>query len=267
MPVKKETKPKTRAKSFLMISGGILMTILALFAVVGVVMLVMGESRHYSRNNTINVQGTGEVFVEPDVADISFTVREVQPELKEAQAVVSEKVAAILAAIEGAGIDAKDVKTHNYSSGPQHEWQYPDECANDADCHGKSVVVGYYLNQSVRITVRDLDMIPDVLVALGDAGVEHMQGPNFRVDDADEARIEARNIAIEKARLEAAELADSLDVRLKKMTKFNESGVPFNQNLARGTSSGMAMVAAEAPELPAGQNMVSVTVNMTYKIK
>ena len=106
---------------------------LTVFAMLGTVLvgaMVITEVKAYrfigggvAATNTISVSGEGEVFAAPDIANISFTVREEAKKVSDAQDKVTVKVKAALASVRKQGVADKDIKTQNYSSYPKYEWQ------------------------------------------------------------------------------------------------------------------------------------------------
>lgn len=260
------------AQTFLMTAGGVFLSMLTIAALVAVVLGILSTRSYQERNKTINVQGTGEVFVQPDIAEFSFTVREEADTVATAQEAVSETTAKISLGLKALEIADTDIKTQNYSSNPRYEWREKD-CNEVGRCDTERVLVGYELQQSVRVTVRNLDQAGEVLSLLGGSLVDNLNGPNLRVEDTDAARIAAREEAIEKAKAEAKDLAQALNVNLGKMIDFYESNngdfYPQPMYEAKGMAMDMAVASAPAstPEIQAGEDRVSSTVHLTFKIK
>src|SRR5258705_10460036 len=69
--------------------------------------------------NVISVNGTGEVFAIPDIAEITFSVREEGKTVADTQKNVSKKMDAALAFLKSSGIDEKDKKTASYNDYPK----------------------------------------------------------------------------------------------------------------------------------------------------
>jgi uncharacterized protein YggE len=223
-------------------------------------------------SNTISVSGSGEVFAAPDIANISFTVRESATKVSAAQDKVSVKVKAALAGIRKAGVADKDIKTQNYSSNPTYEWQEGTPYCAGVNCPtyrpGKQVITGYEVSQTVNIKVRNLEDVNGLVDGLATAGVTEMQGPNFAIDQEDALQAEARKQAIDKAKIKAELLAKQLGVSLVRIVSFSEgNNYPV---YARAMVSGAGMDSAKAvpaPELPQGENQITSNVTITYEIR
>jgi len=254
---------------------------LTVLAILGTVLLgakIITEIKSYRfigggvpATNTISVSGNAEVLASPDIATISFTVREEDKKVADAQKKVSEKVSRALASIRKNGIADKDIKTENYSSYPKYEWQGGTVSCMGINCPpyraGKQVIVGYEVSQSVSITVRKLDSVDALVEGLATAGVTDMQGPNFAIDKEDTLKDEARKQAIIKARAKAEVLANDLGVTLVRVVSFSEGGNYPVMYEAKAMGLADSMSSAPRPELPQGQQKISSNVTVVYEIQ
>ncbi len=130
-------------------------------------------------------------------------------------------------------------------------------------------VIGYTVNQSTEVKVRDTAKVGELLSALGDAGISQLYGPNFTVEDSDAVQAEARKEAIEEARAKAKILARDLGVSLVRGVNFSESSGGYPMPYYRSDVMGMggAMEAKVAPEIAAGENEIVSQVYITYEIR
>lgn len=255
------------------------LTALVMIAVVLVGTKIITEIKGYrfigggvSATNTISVSGEGEVMSVPDIATISFTVREEAKKVADAQDKVSTKVKMALTEIRKQGISDKDIKTENYSSYPKYEWKDASVPCMEINCPpyrpGKQVIVGYEVSQFVTIKVRNLELVNGLVDVLATAGVTEMQGPNFAIDNEDELKADARKQAIEKARAKAEVLARDLGVTLIRVVSFSEGQNYPMYERAMMTSSVMGKAdSAPSPELPQGEQKITSNVTITYEIR
>jgi len=217
--------------------------------------------------NTITVEGTGTGTSIPDLAVVTFSVTEEAATVALAQAAATEKTDGALAAVEGLGVEEKDVKTISYNVYPRYE--------NTPVCYTgycpparNPAIIGYEVSQTVEVKVRDTAKAGDVLQALGTLNVQNISGPSFQVDEEDSIRNVAREEAITEAKAKAKALADQLGVRLGKVVSFYENpGYPM---YGYGGAYDMKMESASvapAPSLPTGEQETVVTVSITYEIK
>lgn len=262
-----------------MASGSVFLTVATFFIVlIGVGAVVswgLLTTDPTNRNNVITVSGTGEAFAVPDVATFSFTARAEAGTVKEAQSKVSEQVSLILAALETIGIDDKDIRTTSYNSYPRYEWRQQKLICNEFGCppsSGERELVGYEQSQSVQVKVRDLGLVGDVLESLGEQNVDSLNGPNFAVDDEDAVLTEARKDAIAQAEQKARELTEELGVKLGKVVSFSDNSgsggyYPVAMRSMAVAEMGFTEDVTFSPEIPAGENLVTASVSITYKIK
>ncbi len=262
----------------LMYAAALFLIILSILAIAATAFVINGN-RSYEEN-TISVTGTAEVSSEPDIATFSFTVEETAKETDEAQEVISEKVSKILNGLEDLDIDDKDIKTESYTIYPKEEWvtikNPKEEVSVDgeiyiADRRGKYVQVGYDVSQRITLTVRNFDIVGDVLKLMTENKVENLNGPNFQIEDPEGLQDQAREEAIADAKDKAKKLAKDLGVKLGKVISFNENNGGYYPEPYFARSVGFALDAVEeasfAPELPVGENEINSSVTIIYKIK
>src|SRR5262245_33088228 len=106
-----------------------------------------------TNEGSIVVSGTGRVSVQPDVADLRLGVNLSRATGDEARKDAGATMAAILTAVERAGVAKKDVRTSLLSVQPQYEYRDNQPPA----------LSGYQLANVVDVTVRDLARLGDVV--------------------------------------------------------------------------------------------------------
>ncbi len=216
--------------------------------------------------NTISVQGEGEVFAVPDTAVFSFSVIK---EGKSAEAVQSDATEVSNKAIEYLkenGIEDKDIKTTSYNVYPRYEYEER-ICITFPCSQGERVLVGFEINQSVLVKVRESDKAGELLSGIGDFGVERISGLSFTIDDKDGLKREARQMAVADAKEKAEALASDLSVRLVRIVNFNEFGLPRFAKFETMTLESRRDSESVIPDIQVGENRISSSVNITYEIK
>lgn len=215
--------------------------------------------------NTISVDGMGTATAIPDIATISFSVMSEGKTAAEAQDAATKTNNVALALLKEQGIADTDVKTTSYTVQPKYSWPQP--CYNPPCVYDEQRVVGYTVNQSTEVKVRDLGTVGALLSALGTAGISQLYGPNFQVEDEDTVRAEARKEAIEEARAKAQVLARDLGVRLVRVVSFSENAGGYPLPYDRAYGLGGATEAKAVPELAVGENEIVSQVYITYEIR
>jgi hypothetical protein len=218
---------------------------------------------------TISFDGKGEVTAVPDIATISFSVRNEAKTAKAAQVVVTEKIAKALDLLKANNIAEKDIKTTNYSTYPKYEYQQASQpCTQNYCPPGRQVLTGYEVSQNIDVKIRVIDDAGKIVEGLATIGVTDMQGPNFAIDKEDDLKAQARTLAIEDAKAKARELARELHVRLVRIVNFSEGGNnPYPMMYAKADMMAVGATPERAPELPVGENKIVSNVTITYEIR
>ncbi len=210
-------------------------------------------------SGTITVTGEGTINVAPDVAELSFGITTgPRPTAKDATDRIATDMNKVIAAVKALGIDDKDIRTESFYLNPSYDW---------AD--GRQRLRGYEAMQSLRVKVRDLDKVGDVLTAATDNGANQAGGVSFTVDDLEAKQTEARTQAIDDAKKKAEALADQLDERLGDVQSFQENGggwyPPIMMEKREAYAVGDDVANASVP-LPSGEQEITVTVTITYEL-
>jgi uncharacterized protein YggE len=204
---------------------------------------------------TLSVDGIGIVYLTPDIVYITIGVNTQRVNASEAVSVNKEQTTAVIQAIKDFGVDDKDIRTI---------WSSP-----SYDEFGQVSGTNYVVDNTVNVTVRELDKLGDLLDSAITAGANSIYSIQFDVEDKTAATTEARAQAVEKAKAQASELAETSGVTLGDIQyiSYYEGGVnPFFYG-GKGGGGGGAMSEAAAVPIQPGQLAVTVTVNITYVIK
>lgn len=207
--------------------------------------------------HTISVAGSGKVVVVPDLATVRLGVVIERKTAKEARQAAAESMTKVVAAIKKLGIDEKDIATANVSLSPVYD--YP---TNQAPR-----IRGYQLQNTVSVTVRDLDKLSDVLDNGVAAGATSVDGISFDVADRAASEAKARQAAVTDAKAKADTLASGLGVRISGVANVSEqvsTPVWYDRAYASGAAA-PADAAAETPVLP-GTTDIVITVQVTFLI-
>lgn len=217
--------------------------------------------------DTITVQGNGEVFASPDMAEFSFAVVEERDTVAAAQQAATQKTNDAIDALKQGGVAESDIQTRGYNISPQYDY-VREQCAEGFCPPGNRELRGFEVRQTIAVKVRDLENIGSLLSDIGNLGVSQVSSLTFSIEDDETVQSEARGKAIDDAKEKARELADSLGIRLGDIVAFNESGdgpIPYRQETAQVSADGAA--GGATPQIPAGENQINSNVSITYEIK
>lgn len=206
---------------------------------------------------TLNVNGSGQVSLTPDMGYIYIGVHDEAATASEAVEANKTHTTAVIAAIKEAGVDEKDINTSNFSIWPSQ--QYSPE--------GTITGTVYMVDNTVYVIVRDINTLGDLLDASITAGANTINSIQFDIADKKDAVKEARAKAVADAQTQAQELAEAAGLTLgdiQSISFYDNSAIPYYEG--KGGGGGMDMANSAVPIQP-GQLNISVSVNIVYEIK
>lgn len=200
--------------------------------------------------------GTGKVVAKPDIATTSFSIVTESSSSKTAQDENSKKSRAVVNYLKSQKIDEKDIKTTGYNIYPTYA--YP--------VGGAQRIVGYQVNQTVSVKIRDIDRANEILDGIINNGVNQVNGLEFAIDDMDKVKADARKLAIDEAKKKAREISKQLGIDLGDIINFSEDSIGSPRPLYYDKAIGMGGGGSEAPSLPSGENEIQSSVTITYEL-
>jgi uncharacterized protein len=211
------------------------------------------------RQRLVSVNGTAEINVAPDEAILSVGFDSHDRELAAAKAQNDSRVKKALAVAHEAGIDEKDIQTSALSLGPNY-------------CEEKiPKLFGYDASQTITLTLRGLSRYEALMTNLLQAGVNRVDGVQFRVSDPRKFKDEARSQAIRAAREKAAAMAAELGQSLGKPWEIAELGQeePYAINAIQysaGLRERNAFTIEQTP-LASGQVSIRALVRISFQLE
>jgi uncharacterized protein YggE len=215
--------------------------------------------------NTITVAGKGEVVVKPDIATVSFGVTAENLDVAKAQTESATKMNNIIDLLKKKGVEDKDIKLTNYNIYPRYDYL---TASQSYPYGGKQVLAAYVVSQTVEVKIRKIADAGAILSGVAEFGVTDVSGLTFTVDNQDEVKDIARDLAIKDAKAQAKVLAKGLGVRLVKITNFSENGIsPIYYGLEKSMAAGIGGADSVAPQIMTGENKIISNVSVTYEIR
>ena len=203
---------------------------------------------------TITVTGSGMVTLTPDIAYVYIGVHTQDTSATTAMDQNNLQTQAVIDGIQALGVAEADIKTTNFSVYPQPIY----------DDNYNQIGTTYVVDNTVYVTVRDLEKLGDLLDASVRAGANTVNGVSFDLADRTEALSQARLAAVENARRQADELADATGVDVgdvQSISYYDSSPSPVFYE-ARA-----AMDAAASVPIQSGSMQITTTVTIVYEIK
>lgn len=232
-------------------------TIFAGLAVVWLVMAALAPGavaqERRALDRTISVSATGTVAAEPDLALISSGVVTEAETAREALTRNSAAMRKVIDGLKAAGIDPKDIQTVHFAVEPRYLQ------AKD----GQSPrITGYRVINSVRITVRDVTRVGEILDGVVTLGANQAGSIMFDVSKAETLKDEARKQAIGNALRRAKLLAEAAGAKVGPVISIAED--VFGGGGPRPMATRMS---ADAVPIEAGSKVLEVRVQVVWGLE
>jgi len=219
---------------------------------------------------TIRTTGTAVIRVQPDKATLRLGVQTFADAPRESQARNARIVEQVLQAIRDEGVPAQDIATDYFALRPEY----------DNLKHGERKIVGYWTDNAVVVTLRQVDKLSDVLAAALEAGATTVDDVTFSTTRLRELRDQARAMAVKAAMEKARDLASAASLTAGDAQSISENSWSYYYGLwnSRGqwanAQQNVMQVASSsgAPQLDdgefsLGQIVVQAQVDLTVAIK
>ncbi len=158
---------------------------------------------YYDTRSTINVTGKGEVVLDPDIAQVGFTVYATNEDVSAAQQENTQLMSAVLSVIRSKGIAEEDIETGNINIREVYDYD-----------KSPARIVGYDVYHSVEVKVRDMEVLGGLISDAVGAGASSVSGPEYSVEDDSAAYLEALSLAVQSATAKAETIAAGAGARL-----------------------------------------------------
>lgn len=226
---------------------------LALLLAAGAPTMSHAEDKLLAR--TVSVSASASVAAEPDQAAISTGVVAEGATAREALTANSAAMAKLIDGLKGSGIAAKDIQTTSFNINPRYQ-NYKD---------GRPPTInGYQVHNQVRILVRAIDTLGQVLDAAVTLGANQMGGIEFQVSAADTLKDEARRQAVANALRRAKLFAAAAGAEVGEVIAIAED-MPAHS--PRPMMMAKAAMAADSVPIERGTQTLDVRVNVTWALK
>jgi len=215
-----------------------------------VVQLEEGKDR-----NSVSVNATGKVKVTPDMAYTTVGVVTQKRKMQDAQAANREMMNAVVEALKAVGLTDDDIRTVNYSVYPVYD--YTDGAK----------ITAFEVNNSVELTIRDIEKVGAVLDAAAAAGANTSYSVRFDLLDKDPAYNKALTAAMEAARAKADTLAAAGKFAIKGVISVSEGYSSTPVYYEYRAAEAMADAVKEPTYISAGDMDITASVSVVFEIQ
>ncbi|MEM6678698.1 MAG: SIMPL domain-containing protein [Pseudomonadota bacterium] len=204
----------------------------------------------------ITVLGEGVVEAVPDLAIITMGVITQADTAGAALRQNSSAMTDVLATLEAAAIEARDIATASVTLGPLY--------GREPDAMGRRQIVGYTASNTVTVRVRALDTLGETLDAVTAAGATTLEGIRFSLSEPEALLDEARRKAIAEARRRATLYAEAAGASLGGVLQIDEGGAGASP--APVARMALAEQATAVP-IARGERALRVTVRVVFALE
>lgn len=164
---------------------------------------------------SILASGTGRVSRAPDYVDIILGVSADAKSAGDAQGAASAAMERIIAAVKALSLENAELKSGDIRLSPRYERQDYGETSPR--------IIGYSAQMSLRVRTKDVKSPARVIDAALGAGANRVDGVEFGIREAVEAREEAIRLASKAAKRKLQVLAHALDLRVVRLVNVVSS--------------------------------------------
>lgn len=207
-------------------------------------------------SGTMAITGQGSASGTPDIATMSMGVSHEAAIAQNAMDWVAKDVNEMLSRLKEAGLEDKDLQTSSISLYPV--WSRSDRGAT-------RTVTGYSATVSLRVVLRDLDRLGDVLSQVVSAGGNRFNGLSLGIEDTSGLEAEARAAAIRDARMKADQYAEAAGVTITGIETISESGGGGGPYPVVRMAD--AVMGAESMEVARGENNIIQSVTVVFSFE
>ena len=208
--------------------------------------------------STLSVDGSGSVFLTPDVASLSLSVASSAVRSSAALSAANARVRSVVEAVRAAGVSAAGIQTESIDVskgivrvGPRNH---------------KRNVERFTATESLSVTAATT-IIGNVIDRATRAGANSIDGPQFSFSDPSAGMVAATNAALADARRRADAAAATLGYTV---TGVQSVDLNPGQNLVPGSGSSSAPSASPQPATPTtihpGTEEIDALVAVVYTI-
>ena len=206
-----------------------------------------------SAERYVSVSATGSVPADPDMASISTGVIVEADTAKDALARNSTVMAKLIDGLKALGIAPKDIQTTAVNVEPRYV---------QAKDGRPATISGYRVVNQVRLTVREVKRLGEILDSAITLGANQVNGISFDVANAETLKDDARKQAMVNAKRRAELYATAAGAQLGSVLTISEdvSSGPRPMPLARTAMAGNVPIEA-------GTRTLTVEVHVTYALR
>ena len=209
--------------------------------------------------------GSASISVEPDLVLLTVGVESTAETVAEARSEAAVAMDAIVRSVKAHGLEDRDIQTRSFNIWPQYDYT---EVTIGGSSTRKQVLVGYTVNNTAIIKIRDVEAVGTIIDDVAEAGGDatRIQGIRFSIEDTTPFMTQLREDAVKDAMEKAEHLASLAGVSLGDLVFISEVGAggPVVQAVVQ---EAMMMRATSATPISEGELELSLNVQTVFSIE
>lgn len=239
---------------------------------------------HAAGAGGIYVSGSGEAKGKPDLARTSVGIEVRAPSAQQATEQANAQMANLLKLLKSLGIADADLRTHGFSVSYDRDYlpprpleepaampapaaeprgaKKPAAAAHTEVAPAPSPVQrgSYVVTNMVEVTIRAIDRLGEVLGSVTAAGANHVWGISFDIEDKRPLIEQARAQAFERAKADAARVAELSGVTLGRIVEVSDAAAGGSMRPEFGGA-----LRAQAMDVPVERGELTITHQVTLR--
>lgn len=221
-------------------------------------LILMAAVPAFAKDNAekalVQVNGSSEKQVDPDVAKIHISVNTLNANIEQAKNNNTANMDKVLAALQEQGVDKKDIKTDTYQIEPVYNYEKD----------SLPTLKGYRVTNRIEVTSA-VESVGVLVNAATSAGANEINSIRFEKKDETDIKNEALQDAVKDALKKAEVIAGALNKKISNVKLVNESGVYYRPVMLESRAFKTAALDS-APNITAGKITVGANVQVTVEL-
>jgi len=211
------------------------------------------QDQKYAQPNTVQVGADGKFEARPDTAFVQFNVSAQESNSRAAYDRASKEVEQVRQILNSNGVDPRSAEIGYFAIEPVYDYHSP-----------KRKLVGYMVNVSVSLKLKDFPKIGPITQQLSDSDITGNQSVSYTLEDKEAAKIKAVEDAYRRARASAEAVARASG---RPLGELSSAAVDVTENLrVFPVMRALAQVKAEAPNPAPTEEFTPQPVSVTAHI-
>ena len=204
----------------------------------------------------VQVSGSSQKEVTPDVARITLSINSVNANLEKGKRENTELVNRVFASLYEQGVTAEDIKTSTYQVDPIYNYEK----------EKLPKLEGYRVTNSLEIRT-SIDKVGILVNEVTTAGANEVSSIRFEIANETDSKNEALKDAVADALRKAEVIGNALNKKIARVTLVNESGVSYHPVMMESRLLKAVTMDGAVPNISAGKVTIGANVQVTVELE